>query len=121
MVTVPQLLSLAMSLLILALIAVMLRRRKLREKYVFLWILVGLAGLIFSVWPAGPTVVSKYLGFRVASNFLFFVEAGLLLFISIQFSVEVSRLESRTEQLAEEVALLKLDAESSRDTQDGAS
>ena len=105
----PQLLSFALSLVILVLIMLLLRRRKLREKYAVLWILVGLGGVSISIWPAQLVYFSRNLGFHLTSNFLFFVDAIVLLLISIQFSVELSRLEARTERLAEEVALLKRD------------
>ncbi len=106
--TLPRALSILLSLGLLALIASMLRRRKLREKYVALWIVVGLAATVLSIWPAALVSISNSLGFQVPSNFLFFVDGILLLLVSIQLSAEVSKLEDRTEVIAQELAIISM-------------
>ena len=108
MPTLPRALSILLSLGLLALIASMLRRRKLREKYVALWIVVGLAATVLSIWPAALVSISNSLGFQVPSNFLFFVDGLLLLLVSIQLSAEVSKLEDRTEVIAQELAIISM-------------
>ena len=106
--TLPRALSILLSLGLLGLIASMLRRRKLREKYVALWIVVGLAATVLSIWPAALVSLSDSLGFQVPSNFLFFVDGLLLLLVSIQLSAEVSKLEDRTEVIAQELAIISM-------------
>ncbi|MDA8209821.1 MAG: DUF2304 domain-containing protein [Actinomycetota bacterium] len=106
--TLPRALSILLSLGLLGLIASMLRRRKLREKYVALWIVVGLAATVLSIWPAALVSISNSLGFQVPSNFLFFVDGLLLLLVSIQLSAEVSKLEDRTEVIAQELAIISM-------------
>ena len=108
MPTLPRALSILLSLGLLALMASMLRRRKLREKYVALWIVVGLAATVLSIWPAALVSISNSLGFQVPSNFLFFVDGILLLLVSIQLSAEVSKLEDRTEVIAQELAIISM-------------
>ena len=106
--TLPRALSILLSLGLLGLIGSMLRRRKLREKYVALWIVVGLAATVLSIWPALLVSISNALGFQVPSNFLFFVDGLLLLLVSIQLSAEVSKLEDRTEVIAQELAIISM-------------
>ena len=91
----------------------LLRRRRLREKYAVLWAFVALMTLIVAIFPALLTWASELLGVEVPANLLFFLASLLLLVVSIQHSYELGRLEERSRTLAEEVALLRLDLETS--------
>jgi hypothetical protein len=51
---------------------------------------------------------------QTPSNLLFFVAALVLLIVCVQLSWEVSRLEDETRALAEEVAILRLEAQKGR-------
>jgi hypothetical protein len=93
----------------------MMRRHRLREKYVVFWVLVALFALVVAVFPGTLIFASDLIGVQVPSNLLFFVASMVLLVISIQHSHELGRLEERTRSLAEEVALLRLQQEQSFD------
>ena len=98
-------------LLTLGVIFEMLRRQRLREKYAVIWVVVVVATVLLAVFPQLLTRAARVLGVEVPANLLFFGAIMLLLFISIQLSYEVGRLEERTRTLAEEVALLRLQHE----------
>ena len=89
----------------------MLRRQRLREKYAVIWVVVVGATLVLAIFPDLLTWAADALGVNVPANLLFFGAIMLLLFISIQLSYEIGRLEERTRTLAEEVALLRLQHE----------
>lgn len=89
----------------------LLRRGILREKYAVLWLAVSLGLLLFAVFPSLLSSLSRMLGFQVPANLLFLLAAILLLLVSVQLSYEVSRVESRTRRLAEELALLRHELE----------
>ncbi|CAA9387890.1 MAG: hypothetical protein AVDCRST_MAG32-2130 [uncultured Nocardioides sp.] len=89
----------------------MLRRHRLREKYAVIWVVVVGATLVLAVFPELLTWAADALGVKVPANLLFFGAIMLLLFISVQLSYEIGRLEERTRTLAEEVALLRLQHE----------
>jgi hypothetical protein len=89
----------------------MLRRQRLREKYAVIWVVVVAATIALAVFPGLLSWAAGLLGVQVPANLLFFGAIMLLLFISIQLSYEVGRLEERTRTLAEEVALLRLKIE----------
>lgn len=91
----------------------LLRRRRLREKYAVLWAFVALMTLVVAIFPGLLTWASELLGVEVPTNLLFFLASLLLLVVSIQHSYELGRLEERSRTLAEEVALLRLDLETS--------
>jgi hypothetical protein len=96
------------SVVIVATLVELLRRRQMRGKFAILWILVALMSLVLTLFPRVLFASADLLGVEVASNLLFFIAILLLLFASIQHSYEVGKLEERTRILAEEVALLDL-------------
>ncbi len=102
------------SVLTLALLFEMLRRKRLREKYAVFWAAVAVATLVVAAWPSSLGWVSERLGVAVPANLLFFVASMVLLAVSVQHSAELSRMEERTRVLAEEVALLRLRLDSAR-------
>jgi hypothetical protein len=104
-------LGVAGSLVTLAVLFEMLRRRRLREKYAVLWVLVALGTLVIAAFPAVLVKVADVVGVAVPANLLFFAASMLLLVVSIQHSHELGRMEERTRTLAEDVGLLRLKVE----------
>jgi hypothetical protein len=102
------------SLAVLVLTVELLRRRALREKYAVLWLVVALLGVLFTVFPSLLLSVSTRLGFQVPANFVFALAAIVLLVVGMQLSLEVGRLEDRSQRLAEEVGLLRQELEEVR-------
>jgi hypothetical protein len=92
----------------------LLRRHALREKYAVLWLLISLIGVTFTVFPGVLEWVSSKLGFNLPSNLVFALAALVLLVVGMQLSLEVGRLEDRSQRLAEEIALLRHDLEAMR-------
>ncbi len=92
----------------------LLRRHQLREKYAILWLLVSVSVLVIAVFPGVLANAARLTGVQTPSNLLFFIAALVLLVVCVQLSWEVSRLEDETRALAEEVAILRLDAEKGR-------
>lgn len=85
----------------------LLRRRALREKYAFAW-LTTISLLIFgAIFHDQVNALSKFLGFEVLSNFVIVLFGLLLLFVVMQMSLELGKLEDQNQTLAEEIALLK--------------
>lgn len=103
------LIALVGSVLILAGIVELLRRRQLKEKYAVLWLVVGLVLVVFTAFPALLTRISAALGVAVPTNLLFFVAILFLVGVVLHLSWEASRLENETRKLAEDMALLRLD------------
>lgn len=83
-----------------------LRSGRIREKYVGLWGVIGLATVVLALWPGLLNGLSQVLGFQLPVNLLFFMAILLLLGVCLHLSYEASQLEDETRNLAEEVALL---------------
>ncbi len=92
----------------------LLRRHQLREKYAVLWLAVSLSVVVIAVFPGLLERAAQLTGVQTPSNLLFFIAALVLLIVCVQLSWEVSRLEDETRALAEEVAILRLEAQKDR-------
>lgn len=95
------------ALLVVGLVLELVRRRRFREKYAALWIIVGVAALTLAAWPQLLVGVSQFLGVQVPSNLLFGLCIVLLLGVTLHLSWELSVVEDEIRILAEEVALLR--------------
>ncbi len=93
----------------------LLRRHQLREKYAVLWLLVSVSVAVIAVFPSVLATGARITGVQTPSNLLFFVAALVLLIVCVQLSWEISRLEDETRALAEEVAILRLEAQQEKD------
>jgi hypothetical protein len=89
----------------------LLRRRQLKEKYAVLWLLVGIAMLVFAAWPPLLDHLANELGIKSGPNLLLFVASLVLVVVCVHLSWEISRLEDKTRALAEEMGLLRLEVE----------
>lgn len=106
--------NIAAFLLALAIVAVvveMLRRKKLREKYAVLWLIVGVATLVLAAFPRLLNVVAEFVGVQLPSNLLFTMSILMLLGVCLHLSWEISVVEDETRTLAEEVAILRSQVE----------
>jgi len=81
--------------------------RRLLVKYAALWLAVTIGLVTLALVPGVLDVLSQALGFQVRSNLLFFAGFGLLLFVTLQMSVELTSVEARLQRLAEELAILE--------------
>lgn len=101
--------AVVLAALLLALLFVLLRTRRIREKYVGVWIVVAVAVLVMAVFPSVAFWLTDLVGVQTPVNLLFAVGSAVLLAVCIQLSSEVSSLEDETRTIAEELALLRLE------------
>ena len=92
-------------LLALAVVFGWLRRRRLREKYAFLWMALGLvtstAGILSLTHTPATARVSGWIMVTFSAVLLFLIVS------IVQLSWETSHLEEETRILAEEIALIR--------------
>ena len=98
-------------LIIVVYILDLLRRKKLREKYAALWLIVGLLVLVLALFPGLLVAAATMLGVQVPSNLLFAITMVFTVGVLLHLSVEISEVEDETRALAEEVAILRVQIE----------
>ena len=94
-----------LALLAILVVTRLLMRRRLLFKYAALWLAVTVALVIVALVPGVLEFLARILGFEVPANMLFFTGVGLLLFITLQMSVELTKVEGQLQRLAEELAI----------------
>lgn len=89
-------------------VVLLLRSRKLREKYAALWIVVTAIVVVLALFPDLLKLLASTVGIAVPSNLLFALAILLLLGVALHLSLEVSRHDDETRTLSEEIAILRL-------------
>jgi hypothetical protein len=107
----PNIAAFVLALAIVGLVAEMLRRKKLREKYAIWWLVVGIATLVLAAFPQLLVYIAQVVGVQLPSNLLFILSILMLLGVCLHLSWEISVVEEETRALAEEVAILRIQVE----------
>jgi len=94
-------------IMMLLLIIELVRRRKLREEYSWLWLMTGAIILLLSLWFDLLKWMTHLVGAITPSSTIFLFAFLFLILISLHFSVVVSKLTDRNKELAQRYALLE--------------
>ena len=89
----------------------LVRLQVLKAKYSILWLTVGAALAVAAVAPGVLDWAAEGLGIGYQPTLFLLLAIGFLLLLAMHFSYELSRMERRIRTLAEELALLRRDAE----------
>jgi choline-glycine betaine transporter len=101
--------SVATLLVILELV----RRRRLKEEYSWLWILTALGMVTLSSWFGLIEWLTNLIGAATANTTLFLFGLLFLLLISVHFSTVLSRLTQQVRRLTQELAILSAERDAS--------
>lgn len=101
--------AVGLMLIAVAALFVLLRSRRIREKYVGMWLAVAAAVIILGAFPGVTLRLARLVGVQTPVNLLFSGALLVLLVVCIQLSVALSSLEERSRTLTEEVAMLRYD------------
>ena len=85
----------------------LVRRRKLREEYSWLWLLTGFGITILAIFRDFLLKITELIGAETATSTLFFFSTIFLLIICLQFSVQISKLSNQVRKLAQELTIMK--------------
>jgi len=91
----------------------MVRRGQMAGKYAVVWMAAAVPLGLLAAFPGLLTWVAESVGVFYPPALFLIVAVAFLFLIVVQFSYELSRLSERTRALAEEVALLRAERESS--------
>jgi len=101
--------ALVISIGMMLLIVELVRRRKLREEYSWLWLLTGSVIIVLMMWFGLLKWTTHLIGAIKPSSAIFFLAFLFLFIISLHFSVVISKLTDRNKDLAQKYALLELE------------
>jgi hypothetical protein len=101
-----QLVAILSAVALLLLVLEMVRRRRLREEYSWIWLLTAMGYLLVAVWPNLGVWVAGAIGSDNPQSTFTFIGLLFLFLISIQFSVQISSLTEQNKDLAQQIAIL---------------
>ena len=118
MMDTVQFTAVVVSVLLLAYVLDLVRRKKLTEEYSFVWILCAVALIVLALARRPLDRVAVWFGIYYPPAALLLV-IGLFVFVaSVSFSVVVSRQRQQIESLIEDAALLEAQVRELRDQRD---
>ena len=85
----------------------LVRRRKLREEYSFIWLMTGFVFVLFAVDGDILSFVSDLIGISLPVNALFFMALMFVMLLCLYFSLRISALTTQVKNLAQQLALLQ--------------
>jgi Uncharacterized conserved protein (DUF2304) len=94
------------SVVTLLFILELVRRRKLKEEYSWLWILTTAGMVVLSAWYGVIEWLTARIGAVTATTTLFIFGLLFLLMISVHFSTVISRLTQQVRRLTQDLAVL---------------
>lgn len=101
--------AIVVSLVFIWFVLYMIRKERFLLKYSFLWLVMGVLGLLAAIFPHWVFVLSGMFGFESPSNFLFFACVVFLMAISLTLCAIVSRQTKRITNLVQVLSIALAD------------
>ena len=95
------------SLAIFVVIISLVRKRKLREEYSWLWLLTGFVIFVLVVWYDLLVKLTALIGAVAPTTTLFIFSIIFLVFVSLHFAIKISKLSDQLKNLAQKISLLE--------------
>ncbi len=102
-----QIFAILISIGIFVIIIELVRKRRLREEYSWLWLLTGLILFVLAVWYDLLLTITYFIGAGLATSTLFFFGLVFLILINLYYSIKISTMANQMKDLAQEVGILK--------------
>jgi hypothetical protein len=114
-----QLTAIILALLVFVFVVELVRREKLTFKYAFAWLFFAALGVLASVFKAPVFVLSRWFGFELPSNFIFFCLLCVFVFLSLLLTVFLCQQNRRNDRMAQTLGLLELEIKKLKERLDG--
>lgn len=85
----------------------LIRQKMIKEAYALLWIIFGAVFMLFSCWKQGLDYFASLVGIYYPPAMLFLILILAIILVLVQFSVVISKNNDRMCKLAQEIALLR--------------
>ncbi|MBU0503957.1 MAG: DUF2304 domain-containing protein [Candidatus Omnitrophota bacterium] len=96
----------------------LVRRRKLREEFSWLWLMAGAVIMILSIWDSLLISFAKFIGIETPVSAILFFAIVFIFSIALHFSIKISSLTNQIKNLAQEIALCKIKCGKGADDKD---
>ncbi|MFQ5454672.1 MAG: DUF2304 domain-containing protein [Nitrospirota bacterium] len=104
--------AITMAVSIFIMIIELVKKRKLREEYSWLWLMTGTIIIILSLWYNLLKWITALIGAILPTSTLFLSGLIFLMLISLHYSIKISNLTDQVKELTQQLAILKNEIES---------
>ncbi len=101
----PQLLAIAMAVVLLIAVIMLLRSYVLPEKYAVLWLVASIVAIVLSAWPGLLKTVSDFFGIAQPINLLFVGAFFVVFLLLMQVTLELARTRDELRKVVQRLAL----------------
>ena len=101
--------AIAMAVMLFAFVLNMVRKKKLREEYSVLWVLLSAALILLASWSRLLVGLTRLVGAESANSVIFFFGFLFVLLLLLSFTIVLSRSRDESKEMAQRIALLESD------------
>lgn len=99
--------AISISLFLFIIIIDLVRRRKLREEFSWLWLLTGAGVIVLAVWYDLLNLITRLIGAVLPTTTLFLFGGIFFIVINLYYATKISSLHNHVKDLAQHVAILQ--------------
>ena len=114
-----QMLAIILSLFVFLFVVELVRSERLTFKYAFAWLFFAALGVVFSIFKEPLFTLSRWCGFELPSNFIFFGLLCAFVFLSLLLTVFLCQQNKRNDRMAQTLGLLELEIRKLKERVDG--
>jgi len=87
----------------------LVRKRKLREEYSWLWLATGAGLLLLTLWYKLLVIITRFIGAVLPTSTLFFFGLIFVMLLNLHHATKNSKITDELKKLAQKIALLEQD------------
>ena len=110
-----RILSIILSVLIILFVIELVRRERLTFKYAMGWLLVLSLAVFGAVFDNQLYRLAAWFGFKLTSNFVFFVILGGFVFLSLELTIFLCQQNNRNDTIAQKLGMLEQELDDLKD------
>jgi hypothetical protein len=99
--------AIAVAVMLFVFILNMVRKKKLREEYSVLWVLMSAALIILSSWSRLLVGLTRLVGAESANSVIFFFGFVFVFLLLLSFTIVLSKSRNENKEMAQRIALLE--------------
>ena len=101
----PQIVAIALAVVMFVVVILLLRFYFLPEKYAVLWLLAAVGAVVFAIFPGLLEGIAGLLGVADPINLLFFAGFFIVLLLLMQLSLELARTRDELRKVIQRIAV----------------
>src|SRR3989337_404247 len=107
--------AISISIVLFIIIVDLVRRRKLREEYSWIWLLTGVLVILLATWYDLLRFITESIGAVLPTTTLLLFSLIFLMVINLYYATKISSLHGQVKDLAQDMAILRTEIERKTD------